>query len=98
MKGPLIQCVEWCRTNNVWIIHIRDWHNEHRDRDHLLHFGKHAMENTAGANLVCGAPTSEKERFVNAVSLNDLADTTLKKVLFEEIGADPETSRVAIVG
>ena len=76
-------------------IHIRDWHDEEKDAEHLEHFGIHCLENTPGAAQIVEA--SNDDRFVNANSLNDVLSTDLMTQL-REMGADSGTTKCVVIG
>src|SRR5215213_8698971 len=57
--GPVAQIKNWALAqpaDSLEIIHVLDWHDrdDPRQRDHLLMFGDHCIQNTPGAELVLG--------------------------------------------
>lgn len=105
--GPLAQLLKWAYSqplHTISIIHIRDWHDakDVSQQIHLQKFGIHCIENTSGADFVCGIDTNKLQRnewIINATGLNDFKETELKKII-ERIKQEVKCQqlRVGIVG
>src|SRR3974377_558186 len=76
-SGPLAQLIDWARalsSDEIDIIHIRDWHDpdDPGQREHLERFGAHCIKGTRGAQLVLGMgehpPEVANERIVDSVT------------------------------
>ncbi len=87
--GPVYSLIDWAYHTNredLEIIHIRDWHDDHSpdQKDHLSQFGLHCVQNTKGAEFVFEAwikNSGNRHHIVNASGLNDFVDTNLEEIL-----------------
>ncbi|TGN01321.1 dual specificity protein phosphatase family protein [Leptospira yasudae] len=87
--GPIHSLIEWAYSvdpQELWIIHIRDWHDlsDSIQKEHLAQFGSHCIKNTKGAEFVFEPwiqNENDRHHIVNASGLNDFVDTTLEKIL-----------------
>jgi protein-tyrosine phosphatase/nicotinamidase-related amidase len=106
--GPLAQLMGWVHdlpSEEIDLIHIRDWHDpdDPAQREHLRRFGAHCLEGSAGARLVLGmddrAVAADNARIVDSITLNDFEGTDLVAQL-ERIrdahGGEP--LRVGVIG
>jgi len=106
-QGPLAQLMHWARAlddDHLTIVHVRDWHDpeDPAQKRHLQQFGMHCIQGTRGAELVLdlndAVADRPGERFVDATTLNDFADTTLEQVL-RAVGMRPgEDVRIGVIG
>jgi nicotinamidase-related amidase/aminoglycoside phosphotransferase (APT) family kinase protein len=106
--GPLAQLIDWCHslpTDEIEIIHIRDWHDpdDPAQREHLEQFGAHCLRGSDGARLVLGMDNrpvgTTNERIVDSITLNDFEGTDLAQEL-EQIrhAHGGEALRFGVVG
>ncbi|XDD49847.1 dual specificity protein phosphatase family protein [Leptospira sp. WS92.C1] len=87
--GPVYSLIEWAystNTDDLWIIHIRDWHDPVQDsqKEHLQQFGPHCIKDTKGAEFVFESwiqGKQDRHQIINASGLNDFVDTSLEKIL-----------------
>jgi protein-tyrosine phosphatase/nicotinamidase-related amidase len=106
--GPIAQLLRWARerpTDAFDVLHIRDAHDptDPAQADHLRTFGRHCVRGEPGAALVLGLDDEvgarDNERFVDAIGLNDMEDTTLATELDRiRARAGDKPIRVAVVG
>ncbi|AKF09150.1 Putative tyrosine phosphatase-related protein [Sandaracinus amylolyticus] len=103
-NGPLAQLMQWARARDpreLAILHVRDWHDatDPAQRAHLDTFGSHCVRGTRGAELVLDLEQSARddERFVDAIGLADVQETSLAMHL-RELLAGEDDPRVAVIG
>ncbi|PJZ51767.1 dual specificity protein phosphatase family protein [Leptospira adleri] len=93
--GPIHSLIEWAYSvdpNDLWIVHIRDWHDasDSSQKDHLRQFGSHCIKDTKGAEFVFESWLQEEQkkrhRIVDASGLNDFVKTDLEEILKPLIG------------
>ena len=97
--SPLAQLLAWAReAPGLDVVHIRDWHDpdDPAQRVHLDTFGPHCVRDTPGARFVIEAPPGAREHIVDAIGLNDYADTRLPEVLAALAATGP--LRIGVVG
>jgi protein-tyrosine phosphatase/nicotinamidase-related amidase len=101
-EGPVNTLMEWAYRSSpekLSIVHIRDWHNpdDPKQKEHLLQFGNHCIQNTKGADFIFSDSihSGNKAEIVNATGLNDFNGTNLEKLL-EPFRGKPV--KVGIVG
>ncbi len=87
-EGPVAQIIRWAydqKSDDLGIIHIRDWHDEHdtEQQGHLNQFGKHSLRGTDGADFVFSKQIKEGRHhaIVDASGLNDFYQTDLAEHL-----------------
>ena len=104
--GPLAQLMDWARaaaSDELGVIHIRDWHDpdDPRQVDHLSTFGAHCLQGSEGARLVLQLDEhrSPYEHIVDSITLNDFIDTDLDAVITViRATASGEPLRVGVIG
>ena len=78
--GPLAQLIDWVHglsSDEIDLIHIRDWHDpdDPAQREHLRRFGAHCLQGSAGARLVLGmdeqASAADNVQIVDSITLSD---------------------------
>lgn len=87
--GPVYSLIDWAyhtKRDSLEIIHIRDWHSATSpdQKDHLIQFGPHCIENSKGAEFVFQSRIDQdpsRHYIVNASGLNDFIDTNLDEIL-----------------
>jgi nicotinamidase-related amidase len=97
--SPLAQLLAWAReAPGLDVVHIRDWHDpdDAAQRVHLATFGPHCVRDTPGARFVIEAPPGAREHIVDAIGLNDYADTRLPEVLAALAATGP--LRIGVIG
>jgi nicotinamidase-related amidase len=52
VRSALCDAVRAARASGVAVLHIRDWHDKERHRDHLNRFGEHCIAGSKGAELI----------------------------------------------
>ncbi len=87
-EGPVNTLMEWAYNvpeEKLAIFHIRDWHNleDPKQKEHLLQFGNHCIQNTRGADFIFSDKINpnRKKEIINASGLNDFVDTNLVDLL-----------------
>lgn len=104
--GPLAHLMTWARreaSKGLHIVHVRDAHDpeDPNQAAHLALFGRHCVRGTRGAELVLGLEESlgANEEMVDAIGLNDCAETRLPEVLGRIRDEDPSSPlRVGVIG
>lgn len=97
-EGPVALFMNWANalsSDDLKIIHIRDWHNENLDeqKSHLLQFGNHCLKNSLGADFVF--QITGKETIINSYGLNDFISEELINYLSNYKN---EEIRIGIIG
>ena len=106
--GPLAQLIDWVHglsSDEIDLIHIRDWHDpdDPAQREHLRRFGAHCLQGSAGARLVLGmdeqASAADNAQIVDSITLSDFQGTDLVAKL-ERIRETHrgESLRVGVIG
>ena len=106
--GPLAQLIDWVHdlsSEQIDLIHIRDWHDpdDAAQREHLRRFGAHCLQGSAGARLVLGmderAFVADNAQIIERITLNDFQGTDLVTQL-ERIRETHcgESLRVGVIG
>ncbi|MBI4027435.1 MAG: isochorismatase family protein [Verrucomicrobia bacterium] len=101
-EGPLARMMQWAYERGdetLRLIHIRDWHDprDPAQAGHLRQFGAHCIQGAEGARFVFEEPisTGKTVPIIDALTLNDFADTNLAEVLAPHAHA---SIRVGLVG
>lgn len=97
-EGPVALFMNWANnlnSENLEIIHIRDWHNENLEEQnsHLLQFGNHCLKNSLGADFVF--QITGNETIINSFGLNDFINEELINYLSKYKN---EEIRIGIIG
>jgi len=101
-EGPVSRFLDWAHDRPVQeldIVHIRDAHDpdDPNQSEHLLHFGSHCLQGTAGIEFAFTLPPARRQRveIIDSTTLNDFIGTGFEDLLDRKL---PGAGRVGIIG
>jgi len=82
--GAVAQIMAWARlqrSDDLTVIHVRDWHAGSGPEHHFEHFGPHCLAGEPGAAFVFDLPDDGSEPVVDSQGLSDFEGTNLAALL-----------------